>query len=483
MLPRVTQPRPWCRTEPCRVKQPSLAIETNVNELLLSLCSFLVTLGLLVTVHEFGHFWVARRLGIKVLRFSVGFGSPLWSRRAGPDQTEYVIGAIPLGGYVSMLDEREAPVDPSEVHRAFNRQGIARRMAVVVAGPVANLLFAVVAYWLMFVIGITGVRPILGVVATGTVAASAGFSQGEEIVAIGGHLTPTWEAVTVALLREAMDQEVVPVEITDTQEQHHTHMLDISSVMNSEPGDALHHLGFRPGYPPLVPIIHTVEAGGPASNAGLRPGDRILRADDHPIPFWEQWAEYVRTHPGTPIRVAVDRGGEPVVLTVVPATQTVARGTVGHIGASVRVPEGYSDRMRAELRYTPGEAVGAAVTKVWDMSALTFRLLGKMLEGQASVENLSGPISIAQIAGESVAVGFAPFLAFLALVSLSVGLINLLPIPILDGGHLLYYFIELLIGRPVPDWVLRWGQKLGGALLFGLMSLALFNDFNRLLGS
>ncbi len=453
-----------------------------MNELLLSFCSFIVTLGLLVTVHEFGHFWVARRLGIKVLRFSVGFGKPLWMRRAGVDQTEYVIGAIPLGGYVTMLDEREAPVDPSELHRAFNRQGVGRRMAVVVAGPAANLLFAVLAYWLMFVIGIVGVRPVLGVVAPGTPAASAGFSVGEEITAMEGRPTPTWEAVTIALLQNSLDQDVIRVETVDSQARQHVHALDIAGLAASEPGSMLRHLGLHPDRPSLAPVIDTLEPNGSAAKAGMEPADRVLLADQQVIESWEQWVNYVRARPGQAIRVEVERAGGHRSLTVVPSPQSTSHGLVGHIGASVLVPEGYGGRLRAELRYPPGEALGAAVTKVWEMSILTLRMLGKMIEGQASVENISGPISIAQIAGESAAVGLAPFLAFLGLVSLSVGLINLLPIPILDGGHILYYLIELLVGKPVPEVVVAWGQKLGGALLFGLMALAIVNDFNRLFG-
>ncbi|CAK0767103.1 intramembrane zinc metalloprotease RseP [Gammaproteobacteria bacterium] len=455
-----------------------------MNELLLAIGSFLVTLGLLVTVHEFGHFWVARRLGVKVLRFSVGFGKPLWLHRMGPDQTEYAIGIFPLGGYVNMLDETEAPVDPGEAHRAFNRQGVGRRMAIVVAGPVANLLFAIAAYWLMFMVGIIGARPLLGVVEPGTPAARAGFTAGEEIVAVEGRAAPTWEAVTIALLQESMDQEVIRLETVDPLEKPHVRSLNLDGMMLGEPGTALYHLGLRPGRPPLAPVLDVVERGGAAFKAGLESGDRIRSADDHTIEYWEPWVEYVRTHPGQAIRVEAERAGNHRMLTLVPTAQSVSGGgVVGRIGASVRIPESYGERLRAELRYPPGEALGAAVTKVWEMSVLTLRLLGKMVEGEASVENISGPLSIAQLAGKSAAIGFAPFLAFLGLVSLSLGILNLLPIPVLDGGHLLYYFIELVTGAPIPERVLVWGQKLGTAILFGLMTLAVFNDFNRLFGS
>ncbi len=454
-----------------------------MNELLLSTGSFLVTLGLLVTIHEFGHFWMARCLGIKVLCFSVGFGKPLWSRCGGADQTKYVIASIPLGGYVSMLDERDAPVPQNELHRAFNRQSVGRRMAVVVAGPVANLLFAVCAYWIMFMVGVVGVRPLLGAADPGTPAAGAGFTRGEEIIAMEGRPTPTWDAVTITLLQEAMDQEMIRIETVDLSGQHHMRILNIEGLMSIDPGNVLHHLGLHPDRPPIAPILQALEPGGAALKAGFEPGDRILRADDRSIAYWDEWVEYVRAHPGQAIRTEVERRGGHRILTVVPTARSLPQGKpIGHIGASVRIPEGYGERLRAELRYGPVDALHAAVTKVWEMSVLTLRLLGKMLAGQASVENLSGPISIAQVAGESAAVGLAPFLAFLGLVSLSVGLINLLPIPILDGGHLLYYLIELIIGTPVPEWVMALGQKLGGALLLGLMTLAIFNDFHRLLG-
>ncbi|CAK0765998.1 intramembrane zinc metalloprotease RseP [Gammaproteobacteria bacterium] len=453
-----------------------------MNELLLSIGSFLVTLGLLVTVHEFGHFWVARRLGVKVLRFSVGFGTPLWSRRSGPDQTEYAIGALPLGGYVTMLDETEAPVDPSESHRAFNRQGVSQRMAIVVAGPLANLLFAVVAYWLMFVVGITGLRPLLGAITPGTPAAVAGFTAGEEILSVAGRPTPTWEAVTIALIQGSLTtQEGIRLETVDSSNKRYFRILNLEQSMFNEPGTALRNLGLRPGYPSLPPLIDRVEPNGPAFKAGFAPGDRIRRINEQPIEYWEQWLEYIRAHPGVDIQVEVERSGGNRILTVAP-DPSGPRGTVGHIGVSVRVPDGYGERLRTELRYSPGDALGAALTKVWEMSILTLQLLGKMVIGEASIENISGPITIAQLAGKSIIIGFTSFLSFLGLISLSLGVINLLPIPILDGGHLLYYFIELITGAPLPEWVATWGQKLGTAILLGLMSLALFNDFNRILG-
>lgn len=443
--------------------------------------SFVVTLGLLVTAHEFGHFWVARRLGVKVLRFSVGFGTPLWSRRWGSDQTEYTIGALPLGGYVNMLDETEAPVDPRELHRAFNRQSVGRRMAIVIAGPLANLLFAMIAYWLMFVIGISGVRPLLGTVDPHTPAARAGLTAGEEIVAVDGLPTPTWEAVSILLLQKSLDQDTIGLETVDPTGRHQIRNIRLESGFSGKAGNGLRHLGLRPGYPHLMAVVDILEAGGSASQAGFVSGDRIVRADDQPIEYWEQWVEYVRSRPGQAIQVEVERPTGHRILTLTPAPFG-PQGAVGRIGASVRIPEGFDQRLHAELRYPPGEALGAALTKVWEMSVLTLRLLGRMVWGEASVDNISGPLSIAQLAGKSAAIGFTAFLSFLGLVSLSLGILNLLPIPVLDGGHILYYLVEMAIGAPLPEQVLSWGQKLGTAFLIGLTALALFNDFNRIFG-
>ncbi len=450
--------------------------------LLLSIAAFIVALGLLVTVHEFGHFWVARRLGIKVLRFSIGFGFPLWSRQAGPDQTEYRLAAIPLGGYVKMLDETEGPVSPAEAHQAFNRQPLVNKTLVVLAGPVANILFAILAYWLMFVVGIAGPRPLLGEIPLDSAAAQANLRSGQMILQVEGRPTPTWEAVTLALVRAALRRDGVELETVDEYQQHRFHHLALATTL-ARSGSVLHHLGLVPGWLPLPAVMGKLEGEGSGIQAGFQPGDRVVEADGKPVSHWEQWVRYVRSHPEQAIAVVVEREGARLDLTVTPKAYQVEGETIGRIGAAVQVSPEYETQVRAVLRYDPLEAIGVATAKVWDISALTLGLLGKMLTGEASVENLSGPISIAQYAGQSAAIGFAPFLAFLGIVSLSLGILNLLPIPVLDGGHLLYYLAEFIRGKPLSEQVLLWSNKLGITLLLGLMALAITNDFTRLFRS
>ncbi|CAK0749358.1 intramembrane zinc metalloprotease RseP [Gammaproteobacteria bacterium] len=437
-----------------------------------SFVAFVVTLGILVIVHEFGHFWVAKKLGIKVLRFSVGFGKPIWSRKAGVDQTEYALGFIPLGGYVSFLDDRVGSIHPSEAHRAFNRQGI-WRIPVVLAGPFANLLLAVLAYWLMFIIGISGLRPILGTVDPATPVGKAGFSEGEEIFSVEEGRTPTWDAVSFALLRESVDQEIVRVETVDPQGTYHHRVLSGQVITQSEGN--LHQTGFRPGSPPLEPVLEVVKAGSPAAKAGFAPRDRILRSEGIAIDFWSQWVEVVRSHPGQTLHVEIERAGERKILSVTP----IVRSDGGYVGVSVKIPDGYQDSMHAEFRYPFFEALGVASTKVWGMSVLTLKMILKVAEGEASTGDISGPISIAQFAGKAASIGLAPFLAFLGLISLNLGVINLLPIPVLDGGHVMHYLIEAILRKPLPNKVVFWGQKIGEIILFGMMYLAFFNDFQR----
>jgi regulator of sigma E protease len=455
-----------------------------MTDFFLSAGAFVVTLGVLITFHELGHFWVARRFGVKVLRFSIGFGHPLWSRRSGPDRTEFVIASLPLGGYVQMLDEREGEVAPAERPRAFNTQPLGVRAAVVAAGPVFNFMLAVVVYWLMFVIGVEGLRPLVGEVAAGSAAARAGLEKGELIEAVNGRPTPTWEAVTLQLLEGALQSERVDLRVASSADGSvMIKQLDLTRTPPlKERGNVLENVGLSPGRPPMPAVIDKVLPDTPAQRAGLQPGDEVSAADGTPIGSWSAWVDYVRARPQTPIRVEVRRNSEHRTLTVVPELTTDDNGEqVGRIGAAVRVPEGFAERWRAEQRYPVGEALVQALSKTWEMSELTLRLLAKMLMLEASVENLSGPISIAQYAGQSASIGLAQFLAFLGLVSLSLGILNLLPIPVLDGGHLLYYAIELVKGSPVSEQTLLWGQKIGAALLILLMTLAVYNDIVRLL--
>jgi regulator of sigma E protease len=450
---------------------------------LLSLTALIVTLGVLITVHEFGHFWVARRLGVKVLRFSIGFGRPLWFHCGRVDGTEYTVSAIPLGGYVRMLDEREGEVQDSERHRAFNRQSAAYRIAIVAAGPVFNFLFAVFAYSLMFMVGITAVRPLLDQAVPGSIAAAGGFQKDDLVVAVNNHLTPTLNDFRLALLEYGMDAGVVQVEVRDFEGRLRLRTLDLRGIEGwAEEEDSLARLGLLPWRPQLPAVIERVKTGGAAERAGLQPGDHILAVNTEPVRDWQQWADYIRKHPGQSLTVRIARDGQELTLTVVPEAVETEQGTVGLINAVGKIPEDFANTVEIVIRYGPFVAVTKAIAKTWDMSLFTLRMLGRMLVGKASLTNISGPITIAQFASQSVSIGWIAFLSFLALVSISLGVLNLLPIPLLDGGHLLYYFVELIKGSPVSDTVQNFGQRLGIIVLLMLMGLALFNDLVRLFG-
>jgi regulator of sigma E protease len=449
-----------------------------------SLLAFIVAISLLVAVHEFGHFWVARKLGIRVLRFSIGFGKPIWRRRFGADRTEFVIAALPLGGYVKMLDEREAPVAPAEVSRSFNRQPLWVRSAVILAGPLFNFLFAIAAYWLMFVSGVPGLRPLVGEIAPQSVAEQAGFQQNDEFLSVAGKATPTWDAVTLELLGAALSGEHIEIFVRNLDGAQRLLIIDFADVPDAlDKGGLLGNLGLSVWRPRLPPVIDRLVENAPAEQAGLQPGDRIVSVDTQAIETWSEWVDYVRAHPEQSLQLGVLRGTEQLEVVLVPKAVKQDGETIGQIGAYVRQPDGVQDNTRTEVRYGIVESAGKSVRKTWEMSALTVRTLWGMLSGRASVENISGPISIAQYAGYSARIGLASFLKFLAIVSISLGVLNLLPVPVLDGGHLLYNAIEWVQGKPLSDSAQQVGQQLGILLLLALMTIAFYNDLSRLFGA
>ena len=450
---------------------------------LISVVAFIVALGILITVHEFGHFWVARRLGVKVLRFSIGFGKPLWQRVAGVDRTEYVIAAIPLGGYVKMLDEAEGEVPAEELARAFNRQRLAVRTAIVVAGPLFNFIFAIFAYWVIYMVGIDGIKPMVGEVPPQTPAAMAGLQKGDLIIEVADRPVATWGGAAMEVINGLLSNNEVALLVRDEQEQTRQLLLAMDdSALLLQDNQMLNNIGLQPWRPILKPVIGRIIDDGPAARAGLTVGDRVISVDGNKIENWSAWVKYLRARPGQRIAVVLDRGGVEQVITLRPEGVESDGGRVGRIGAAVSIPVGEFEHMRAVERYGPARALYIAVIKVKDMSALMLNILGKMVVGKASVENISGPISIAQYAGESAQVGIVPFLSFLALVSISLGVLNLLPVPLLDGGHLLYYAIEAVKGSPLSDAAMMVGQRFGIAALLTLMLLAFYNDLARLIG-
>lgn len=452
-----------------------------MSTFLSSTLALIVTLGLLIAFHEFGHYWTARRLGVKVLRFSIGFGKPLWSMRRGPDQTEYVVAVFPLGGYVKMLDEREGEVEETELNRAFNRQSVWSRFAIVAAGPMFNFFFAILAFWLMYLIGVPGVKPIVGDVKPESVAAVAGFQVGDEIIQVDGDNTPTWNITRITLLDKSLDSEMISLQVRGKDGDLQTLQLPLEGVSAEvKQKNLLGHLGISPYRPELPAVLGELEPGGPADSAGLQTDDRVLSVDGQQISDWMALVEFVQKHPEQLIRVEVERSGKTLVIPVTTQKRETDSGFIGRIGAGPSRSVDYPESHLAEVRYSFIEALGVATEKTWSMSVLTLRMIGKMIVGEVSVENLSGPITIATYAGYTASVGLTSFLYFLAIVSISLGVLNLLPIPLLDGGHLMYYLVEIVKGSPLSDEFQSQMQRFGIAILVMLMSLAIYNDIARL---
>lgn len=450
-----------------------------------SVLAFLVAIAILVAVHEWGHYIVARMAGVKVLRYSIGFGRPLWLRRWGPDQTEYCVSAIPFGGYVRLLDERDGDVDPAELDRAFNRQPVMARVAILFAGPALNFVFAVLAYWVMFVSGVPGLKPVIGEVEAESMAAVAGLVENDQLLAVGERPVATWDGTVIALLDELLGHGDLRLEVLGADGVTRAIVLPTASRVAelTEPGALFSVIGLRPWSPAIEPVLDEVMADGAAEAAGLLAGDRILSADGVPVSRWSEWVELVRGKPGEVIAVEVQRDGQTLpILLQVGELASESGETVGRIGASVQVPPDLYAGMRATQRYAPLAALSAAGEKTWNMAALTVRMIARMLTGDVSVKNISGPINIAQYAGYSASSGLSSFIGFLAIVSISLGILNLLPVPMLDGGQIVYQLAEGIKGSPMSERAQLIGQQMGILLLLALMSFAFYNDISRILG-
>ncbi len=442
--------------------------------ILITIVAFLVALGVLIVVHEYGHYIVARLCDVKVLRFSVGFGRTLALWRLGRDRTEWVIAAIPFGGYVKMLDEREGPVEPEEVHRAFNRKSVWRRIAIVVAGPLFNFVLAVLIYAGLFMYGLPEPRPIIGAPPAGTLAAGAGFASGDTIRAINGEAVTSWSDVRWLVLQAALQRQSVQLETINERGHIASATLDFRDFPSQEvESDVMERIGLKLFRPMLDPVVGTLESG-PGKNAGLQLGDRITQIDGVPTRSWGEVVRAIQQNPGKQIVLTVEREGRQLSIPVVPEARRSGGKTIGRLGVGARD----IDKFYVEVRYDFVTSLGKGLSKTAEVSIFSLKMLGLMIAGQVSLKNLSGPITIADVAGQAAQMGLTYYIGVIGLLSVSLGVLNLLPIPLLDGGHLMYYVIEAVKGRPVSERAMEVGQRIGLALLLLLMSVAIYNDIS-----
>lgn len=444
-----------------------------------SIAGFVIALGILVCFHEFGHYWVARRCGVKVLRFSIGWGKP-WKSFHSRDGVEWALAPYPIGGYVKMLDEREAPVAEHERHLAFNNQTVPRRMAILVAGPLANFLLAIALYWLIYLIGVHGLRPVIATPAADTAAAQAGLLSGDEVIAVDGKPVGTWTDLRMALVDQSLGGSDLALRVRASAGSERDVRLDLSGV-RTDPEFLFDDLGLEVFQPRIDPVFGQIVSDGAAAAAGLAVGDRVLALDDQPVDDWMALVAAVRARPGAVVRLQVERGGgEQRTVNVVLGSEQQGEIAVGRLGAGPAVDDDLWQNLRAVQRLGPLEAVPVAVGQTWQMTQLTFRVLWHMVLGEVSVKNVSGPIQIAQVAGDSAQIGLVSFLSFMAVVSVSLGVLNLLPVPLLDGGHLVMFAVEGMRGRPLSEKTQVAAQYVGLAFIGMLMMLAVFNDIMRL---
>jgi regulator of sigma E protease len=451
-------------------------------KMLFFLAAFLVAIGILVAVHEFGHYWVAKKLGFKVLRFSIGFGKPLLMRVGkDADRTEYCVAAIPLGGYVKLLDEREGEVSPAELHRSFTRRPVLHRIAVLLAGPAMNLLFASVLYAILAMVGTEIVKPVIGQVRLDSPAAAAGLQRGDEIVRVGDRNVGDTEELQIALIRQFTDDGVIPLRVRrDGTERSLTLRVAADRRAMTEPGRLLPGLGFDLATWNADTLVHDAPSISAGARAGLRAGDRLLAVDGQSVANRMEFIALVSGAPGRDISIEVERGGERLrIVAAVPRIIEQGR-PIGRLGITLEEgPQSWPPGLVQTHRLGPIDAVLSGVAKTWEMSSLTVQMLWRIVTGQVSAKNISGPISIAEFAGISAYLGPTAFLAFLAIISVSLGVLNLMPVPLLDGGQVLYQVVEAVKGTPLSERAQLFGQQVGIALLIVLMSLAFYNDISR----
>ncbi|MGL4838625.1 MAG: sigma E protease regulator RseP [Shewanella sp.] len=450
-----------------------------------NLGSFIVALGLLITAHEYGHFYIARRCGVKVERFSIGFGRAIW-RRVGQDGTEYVVAMIPLGGYVKMLDERVEEVPEELKEQAFNRKTVWQRIAIVAAGPIANFIFAIIALYFMYLIGVPSVKPVIDSTLAGTAAAQIQVTEPMQVTAISGQKVRNWEEVNLALVGHIGDDSLT-VSLAPLSDLQGFEAVPRTYTLNTrewrfdpEKESPITALGLGVYRPQIEPKIASISAGSAAEKSDLAIGDIVVAINGKNYTDWQAFVDIIQHSANVPVSLTISREGELRQVIVTPSSVKNAQDQeVGMLGVSPTQAQ-WPENMRLQLQYGPIESIAIAADKTWQLVVVSFKMIGKLFTGDVSVKNLSGPISIAQGAGNSATYGLVYFLGFLALISVNLGIINLLPLPVLDGGHLLYYFIEVITGKPVPEKVQEIGFRVGAALLLMLMSIALFNDFARL---
>ena len=461
---------------------------------MITIIAFIVTIGILVTIHEYGHFQVARWCNVKVLRFSIGFGKPLWQKTFGKDKTEFVLAAIPLGGFVKMLDERELKAEQeenpqltqvkyseAELTRAFNRQSVWKRIAIVLAGPLANLLLAIVLYWVLFMLGVAGTKPTIGAVASNSLAAQASMAAKETIQKINGEPVSSWQEARWILLEASLENKIVQIDAINENNELFQHTLSFVGVSKDAEIDVLKKIGLTEYRPNIAAVIGEILPDSIAEKGSFLANDKILSIDGVAINDWEQVVNTVKSNPNKKLWFEIQRAEKILRIAAAPESIQDNGQTIGRMGASVKINQAELDKLLVTINYSPLVGLQKAIIKTWDTSIFSLKMLGRMLVGEVSLKSISGPVTIADYAGKSANLGLKTFLSFLALVSISIGVLNLLPIPVLDGGHLMYYVVEIFKGSAVSEKTMLLGQKFGIAVLGSLMIVALFNDFYRLL--